>query len=134
MFVQLYIKRGVGVFYGWFWWIMFHKQITDESSLGWFFYLKSVITTVIISYSVNQMCWAEPDASVCVHWQKNVRSANTLELISCRFKPDQLMNRWRPSTNAATPSADTDGETKTFEYFMYIMLMRHRWLYLLPLD
>lgn len=51
--------------------------------------------------------------------QKRVRSVSTLALTSCRFRPDQPMNRWPRSTNAAMPSVGTDGETETFCMLYY---------------
>lgn len=57
--------------------------------------------------------------NTCTCLQKNVPSASTPGRISCRFRPDQLMSRWRRSTNAAMPSVDTDGETEPFALWTF---------------
>lgn len=86
----------------------FHSDYTGSSK-----YCLLTVTSFLaypspFLHCVNQMWYL---TLVLVRSQKPVLSVSTLELISCRFRPDQLMNQWPPSTNAATPSVDTDGET-----------------------
>lgn len=73
----------------------------------------------------QESLWFQTDIlTTCICSQKNAPSVSILGRISCRFRPDQLMNQWQLSTNAATPSVDTDGETETFAlYFLHALFL-----------
>lgn len=96
------------------------KLIQDSSSkCSQLHFTHLLFYTLLTRYDNPCSCGSKLIFNTCTCLQKNVPSASTPGRISCRSRPDQLMSRWRLSTNAAMPSVDTDGETEPFALWTY---------------